>query len=413
MREYTEMLKAIASEKSGGYTSPFHSLKLPSDGSIIADTTDMIRRYWTTNLRYIIVIGIGGANLGSKAVYDALRGPNDGYMDGYPKILFSDTISERFISDIKRIIDGDVSYSDEIILNLISKSGTTIETIANFELLFEQLEKRFPNIAERVVVSTEVQSPLFLESEKKGFGVLSIPKHIGGRWSVFSHFGLFPLGMAGVDITALTEGGKEILTSFFSKENHALRLAEAMYHAYQKNKRILNFFFFNPELESLGKWSRQLYAESLGKQHDRSGKTVNIGFTPLVTIGTTDLHSMAQLYLAGPDDKFTLFIFSPHEVGDPIRSQRVFPHLAPEISRKSPTQILNAIYKGTKIAYDKHRFSTGEILLPAISPYALGMFFQTQILTVMYLAELLHVNAFDQPSVEEYKKVAHEILRNE
>jgi glucose-6-phosphate isomerase len=230
---------------------------------------------------------------------------------------------------------------------------------------------------------------------------------------VFTPVGLFPLALVGVDIQELLLGAKDFLRSNFSGENHSLRLAETIFRAHHDGAKLCNFFFFNPELESVGKWARQLYAESLGKEHDKTGKVVHSGLTPIVSIGSTDLHSVGQLYFGGPKDKFTLITYVKSPSRLVIPKDGLFTSLVPGIGGRSPDEIMQAIYGGTVIAYNNHKLPYGEVMLPDISPYSLGMFLEWQMISVMYLAELFHVDAFDQPNVEDYKKVMRDILNTQ
>ncbi len=408
---YTEELKAFAARKGSDYKNPEESLRLPFDTNILSDVTHLVQRLWNNQLRYIIVIGIGGSNLGAKAVYDALHGTQDGVLDGYPKLIFLDTVSPRLLLDIERMLEMGVAYPEEIAINLISKSGSTTECIANFEILYAYLSKRFPEIRSRIVVTTDKDGELWKKAEKEGISLL-VHQKIGGRFSVFSSVGLFPLALAGIDVESLLSGGKDFLTMCFEKENHALRFAEAIFRAHEHGASIINFFFFNPELESLGKWMRQLYAESLGKEKDKGGKVVHRGITPIVSIGSTDLHSMAQLYLGGPKDKFTLFVHASEVAHFKVPSKGLFGGIIKGIGNKTPEVIMAAIYEGTKAAYTSHKLPFGEVRLPSVSAYTVGMLLEWQMLTVMYLGELMHVNTFDQPNVEDYKKVTRDILED-
>ena len=410
---YTEKLALIAGMKSGAYESHEHSLRLPLDTAMLAEVKKNVERYFTTGLRYVIVVGIGGSNLGTQAVYDALRRERDGIHEGYPQLIFLDTVSTKLFLDLERVLELDVSYPEEVVINLISKSGGTTESIANFELLYGYLSKRFPNIKERIVVTTDHGSALWNAAEKEKIGLLPIPRLVGGRYSVFTPVGLFPLALVGIDVQELLLGAKDFLDKNFTEENHALRLAETIFKAHHEGATIVNFFFFNPELESVGKWARQLYAESIGKEHDKAGKLVHAGLTPVVSVGSTDLHSVGQLYFGGPKDKFTLltYVKSPSRLRIP--KSGLFDSLVPGIAGRSPDDIMQAIYSGTAIAYNNHKLPYGEVLLPDISPYSLGMFLEWQMTAVMYLAELLHVDAFDQPNVEDYKKVMRDILNSQ
>ncbi len=412
-KRLAEEIKAIAAQKTGAYKTPEHSLRLPLDPSIMLEVRHHAERYFSTQLRYVVVVGIGGSNLGTQAIYDALRTGDYVAALGHPKIIFADTLSTTFLRDTAEIFQTEISYPEEILINLISKSGSTTESIANFELIYAMLVRRFPSIISRIVVTTDHGSKLWIAAEKKGMGLLPIPKEVGGRFSVFSAVGLFPLTVSGIDTMQLIEGARDVLVSSTQKDNPALRLAESIYLAHRSGASILNFFFFNPVLESLGKWARQLYAESLGKEQDRGGRVIRAGITPIVSIGSTDLHSMAQLYFGGPRDKMTLFLHITERSTLRIPEKGLFTDLAPALKNKSPDAIMKAIYDGTIAAYDTHKFPYGEILLPAISPYALGMFLELHMMTVMYLGEMLHVNTFDQPNVEDYKKVTKHLLENQ
>jgi glucose-6-phosphate isomerase len=411
----TERLRQITSNKTGVYASPEHSARLPADPSVMLDVLHQVELSWNTQLAYVIVVGIGGSNLGAQAVYNAIRGCQPNTAD-QPSLIFLDTVSAPSLLVIEELLHSKIQYPEQIVINLISKSGGTTESIANFEIIYAMLLKRFSGtegekrVRSRIVVTTDHDSKLWKCAEKEGIAHLPLPLAIGGRFSVFSAVGLFPLALTGVNIKELTLGARDVIASLLAKENHALRFAEDVYRAEKHGASILNFFFFNPELESLGKWARQLYGESLGKQFDKKGREVRTGITPIVSIGSTDLHSMAQLYLGGPRDKITLFMYVPERTLLKVPKHGLFLDLVPAVSGKSPDTIMQAIYGGTVAAYHTHRLPYCEAFLPSISPYALGMFMQWHMLAVMYLGEMWHVNTFDQPNVEDYKKVTKQIL---
>ncbi len=313
-------------------------------------------------LNYILHIGIGGPHNGPKAVYDALH-----RMD-QPEMLFGSTISTHERAEIERALAG-VTSPEEIRIIYASKSGTTMETLDNFEYFYDFLKNKLGAIDNRVIAITSEGSQLWKQAQERKWRLELIPKNVGGRFSVFTPAGTVPLELAGIDVEQFQAGGR----------NAGAGEAEVIFEYYQKGFTVHNFFFFNPELESLGKWWRQLVAESLGKD----GK----GILPIVSIGTNDLHSMLQLYLDGPKNIYTTFV-----------------------SAKPLPSIVHAILEGVKISYTNHGLPFRHIELPELNAYHLGVFMQTRMTEVIRVAELMGVNPLNQPAVEEYKKEARLLL---
>ena len=188
--------------------------------------------------------------------------------------------------------------------------------------------------------------------------------------------------------------------------------AAVLFENFRMGKTINDNFIFHPELESLGKWYRQLLGESIGKEHDRDMKVVRIGITPTVSIGSTDLHSVGQLYLGGPEDKLTTFISAEFNKRGNAITPEVFAGAEEGIAGKKPADVAEAILKGVKIAYEKKGLPFMEVLLPDITPASLGAFMQWKMMEMMYLGELFNVNPFDQPNVESYKTETKSILNS-
>ena len=209
---------------------------------------------------------------------------------------------------------------------------------------------------------------------------------------MLSPVGLLPLMSAGINIVELLEGAMEmrkvcIETSI--EKNPAALSSTAAYLNYKNGKNIYNLFFFHPELESIGKYCNQLIAESLGKEKDLNDKIVNVGITPITSVGTVDLHSMEQLYLGGPKDKFTSFVYTN------------------KLEKESKVY---ALLKGVEKTYEKHKMPYTEAILDEVNPKSLGEFIMFKQIETIFLGKLLNINAFDQPSVEEYKKEALKLL---
>jgi glucose-6-phosphate isomerase len=409
---YTKHLQAVLAERD--WQADEASILLADES--IASVQAMLDRKKTASLKYVVVIGIGGSNLGAYAVYQALRGSEDAFLNGsLPKMIFADTVSSKLLVTLTKIFEQQVQSPDEILITLISKSGTTTETIANADIILQPLLKRFgEGFTERIVAITDQGSKLHALAQSHHIDTLFVPAKVGGRYSVFSPIGLFPLGVAGVNINALAAGAREIRDAFLRSddvlENKALVSASIQSLRREQGQLIHNSFFFNPELEMVGKWYRQLTGESLGKTENRSGEKLYAGITPMVSIGSTDLHSMVQLYFGGPRDKFTSFVFSPSTESPKVSADGLVASLVPGIRGKSADDILQAIYEAVKISYRQHKLPFIEVALSEISAFTLGQYLQFRMLEMMYLAELFDVNAFDQPNVEDYKSEMRALL---
>lgn len=412
LSKYIGELTSIVSQCM--YDVPEASLCLSSNDEVVHRVREVVATQKTETLKYVFVVGIGGSNLGTYAVYEALFGREDMLMrDRFPKLVFLETVSAKAIEALKRVLT-DVRSVDEICVNVISKSGTTTETVANFEVLYAILQERFgERVRERVVVTTDEGSKLWEQAQVNDYAKLSLPKQVGGRYSVLSAVGLFPLALAGVNIDALRAGAVAMREQCLREDlsnNPAASSAMVTYAYWRKGIHIHNTFFFNPELEMLGKWYRQLMGESLGKEYDVNGIESHIGITPIVSIGSTDLHSMAQLYFGGPNDKLTNFVWAPQDDSVRIPEQEVFPGLVSGIAGKSFSEMMDAIRDGVQATYQRRGLPYIDIELVDISEQSLGEYLQFRMMEMMYLAKLLNVNAFDQPNVEEYKIETRKIL---
>jgi glucose-6-phosphate isomerase len=373
--------------------------------TILAHVREVATQIKTNTLQYVVVIGIGGSNLGAQAVYDAVAGSMNLLVDRLPKLLFLDTVSDERITSVTRTLERLPSRDDFAVI-VISKSGTTTETIANMEILWAFLSEHFGDPRSRVVTITEEGSKLWNVAGEKKIARLPIPSMVGGRFSVFSAVGLLPLVLSGINVDELLEGARDAVrdnTSGDLETNTALASAIITDTHRRAGRTILNSFLFSPKLESLGKWHRQLLAESLGKD----GK----GITPIVSIGSTDLHSQAQLYFAGPDDKFTHLIYSMSGDVNQVPQHLLFPGLVSDLQNKSLEQIMKAIVGGVKAAYASLKRPCVEIDLDGIGPCELGYYLQWRMIEVMYLSQLMRVNAFDQPEVELYKTHTRALLK--
>ncbi len=418
LSEYVDFIWKLAQGDQGNFDYGYSesSIILPLDGAFRNSLLAKIKEKKNKELKYIMVVGIGGSNLGTMALYQALRGLDVFMHEEDAKIIFLDTVSSPLINQAINFLNNQINSPEEILVNVISKSGETTETVANFEVIYDVLKKRFGDkINSRLVFTTDKGSKLWKIAEEKGLDLLEIPEKVGGRYSVFSAVGLFPLGLANFNIEVFWDGAAEMVKRCTNKDvfqNPALVSAISTYIHYTNGLNIYNSFYFNPELKTLGRWYSQLMAESVAKEFDLNNQKVNIGITPITSIGSTDLHSTATLFLSGPKNKFTQFIHASQKEGSPQVPKELFMNdLVPNISGKSIADVMNAIFYGVKIAYLKNGLPYSEIVMHDISEDSLGQYLELKMFETMYLARLFGVNAFDQPKVEDYKRETREILK--
>lgn len=403
LKPYIKYLEENA--KLNNYEADEASMNLPFDTNLSETVINLAKEKVSPKLKYLILIGIGGSNLGTKAIYDAFFGFYDILQPKRsPKIIFLDTQDEEVLFKTIELIRS-LESKEEVLVNAISKSGGTTETIANLEVIYNALTETFGECADRIVITTDEGSKMQEVAIEKKMDYLTIPKKVGGRFSVFSAVGMFPFAVLGFNIVDIIKGSQEAREMALSneiEENYALISAVILFIHSKAGKNINDNFIFLPQLESLGKWYRQLMGESIGKERK--------GITPTVSVGSTDLHSVGQLYLGGPKDKITTFIYGDkvkYEVNVPSKSAF---KLIDVISDKPIHTIMNSIVEGTKIAYKKQELPYMEIVLDSVCEIELGRFMQFKMMEMMFLGKLLEVNTFDQPHVELYKVETKKIL---
>lgn len=330
--------------------------------------------------KYVFVIGIGGSDLASKAVWNAIT-LHQPLVD--KKLFFLESPDSREYEEAKYFIEHQDTVPGDLCLIVISKSGETRETLSAFENVFGMLSDKFGwPINERVVAISTPGTNLWQIADEKGFVNIPWEDNIGGRWSAFTAPHKTVLAIAGLDARGFIKFGIDFDHEFMQKSenNSALFLAKNIFDYYKKGFEILDFFFFNSELEDLGKWARQLIAESLGKTNKHGKK---VGIVPVVSVGPTDLHSELQLILGGPKNRFTLFIRSLKEIEKTVNE---------------------SAYQNTIKAYENALLPFDRYEIVEINERELARFMAFLMATTIFLSEMLEVNPYDQPEVEEYKK---------
>lgn len=394
LRAHARLERLRLSKEQGFLDLPFD---LKSVGAIERAAKRVQKKF-----SHLIVVGIGGSDLGAKTVWQALGG----------KSTFLTFVGNPDPETVSSLIES-TDWSRTAI-NVISKSGTTLETMAVFMTLRQALiaavgEKRH---AEHVIVTTDpsISSALYQIATDEGYEVLPHPLNVGGRFSVLSVVGMFPTAVSGTNIRKILNGARQAELERREKkaEGVAARFATNQFLSMTEHGRNIHVLMpYADLLSSFGFWYRQLWAESLGKKRDG----ISIGPTPVAALGATDQHSQIQLYNEGPDDKTITFI----EIDRFRRSIRV-PAVWKDqdgikyVGGLSFEEILHAERSGTERALTKNGRANGTLRIPRISPETIGALFMTFEAAAAYMAELLEVSAYDQPGVEEGKKETRKIL---
>jgi glucose-6-phosphate isomerase len=359
-----------------------------------------------------VVVGIGGSSLGAKAIADALAHPywnllSTAERNGRPRVFFLENVDPSAFSATIGVID-----LENTLFNIVSKSGKTLETVSQFLIVKELLEKACGSSwREHVVITTDPEKgPLREIAEEEGIESLSIPQEVGGRFSVLSPAGLFPAAMMGIDVNGLLDGASEIAAFCVSEnitENIALALCAYYLTSYEKGKPITVLMPYSERLWGFAMWFRQLWAESLGKRKPGGGC---VGLTPAVALGTQDQHSQLQLFMDGPDDKTITFIRVENEPHDSEIPKSIVKEDFKSLYGSTLGELLLAELAATRDALARRGRSSVTISLSAISPETIGAIFFLYEMVTVYMGYMLGINPFDQPGVELGKSITRQIL---
>lgn len=408
----------IALLSTQDYDTEYASLYAPFDQQQYNKVIELIAQKKRFRPKAVVVIGIGGSNLGTAAVQEAVYGTL--YNQQHPEcaIYFVDTVDADNSDAIVHLVEQRLMRGENILLSVVSKSGVTPETVANAEIFIDLLRRyKKDTYSDYVVVTTDNSSLLWHLAKEHQFSVLEIPKNIGGRFSVFSAVGLFPLGIIGIDIDQFLTGARTIHQQCIStivEKNCAAISATILAKQYNNGFTIHDTFLFSVALEGMGKWYRQLMGESIGKEYDRHGQRVLVGITPTVSIGSTDLHSVGQLYLGGRYDKITSFVtVAQYNAHLAVPNMPEYESLVGNIQNLPLATIMEAIIAGTQKAYIKGQRPFMSWILPEKNSYYIGQWMYAKMVEIIYLGFLLNINPFDQPNVESYKQETRKILAHE
>lgn len=370
--------------------SKLPSLNIIFDNKLIQETEKKINEF-KLNKKKIILFGTGGSNLGARALHN-INNKKKIDIDFYDNI---DPITfENSFNNINFETTGFI---------IISKSGNTPETLAQFSSLYQMAlhSNNVDNFLSNVLIITEFKdSALYRIAKEKNCSLLEHSNEIGGRFSVFSNVGVVPALLSGLDISSLYSGAAEMIKNI--DEFSALNLAKFLFEKkdiYKTNVLMTysdNLYFF-------GKWYLQLWAESIGKNKK--------GITAIHSIGTTDQHSQLQLYLDGPEDKFYTFITTNHSKKGPKINNDIFKKTDIDFfNDKKIGDLMQAEQIATMETFRLNNFSFREIFLPTIDEYNIGKLLCLSIIETIASCIYFDVNPFDQPAVEQGKILTKKFL---
>lgn len=372
----------------------------------------------------VIFLGVGGSYLGNKVLFDAFGGyhwnTSATLRQGQPCIYFSgnnlDPVDcNSLLFKMRRMagVSAQEGKKLKIMLVPISKSGTTLETISAFTYFYANLSQN-ADIDLDCTVVTDLQAPigsapLLQLAEKFGWERFDIKEGIGGRFSIMTDPGLVTMAALGGDIEEFLRGARDMdiyCRQAELAENPALLNALLKFMAYERGRDIEVFMPYSMRLKSLSEWYVQLLAESLGKRCNREGEVVYYGRTPIVAVGTTDMHAQTQQHQDGRLNKVVQFL----EVANPEEEAILHNPFADvpffdKYEGMDMAKALKAALNANEAALTGDNRYNARFTLPKLNEYYLGQLMYFLMLTIAYEGELADVDAFDQPGVEVYKKL--------
>ncbi len=365
-----------------------------------------------------VVLGIGGSALGPMALFQALCHLHHNELPKSkrkaPKFYVEDNVDPERMAALLDIID-----VKKTMFNVITKSGSTSETMTQYLIIYDILKKELGEQASKHIIATTSESKgnLIKIAKKEGFKTFYIPDGVGGRFSELCPVGLLPAAVLGIDIKLLLEGAKYMdkrCSKADVRKNPALMAALLQYIAIQKGNNISVMMPYADGLKLMADWYAQLWGESLGKAVDLDGNKVYAGQTPVKSLGVTDQHSQVQLYTEGPFDKVITLIGVVN-----YRKTVEIPNGCEDIPAvnflcgHSMNELITAEMNATEYALTRAQRLNNKIILPEINAFTMGQLMMFFMLQTAYIGALLNIDTFNQPGVEEGKNATYALLGRE
>jgi glucose-6-phosphate isomerase len=367
-----------------------------------------------------VVVGIGGSALGNKFLHSALNHPYHNILTrkerkGAPRVFILDSIDPDGLKGLMDVLD-----LGKTVFNVITKSGSTSETMANYLIIRDRLEKNLgkDRVKQHIIATTDRNRGSLLKiAREEGYQTLYIPENVGGRYSVLSPVGLLSASASGIDIDQLLSGAAHMEAMCKGTdpfENPALLGAVFQYLAYRKNRLISVVMPYSDALDDFGDWYCQLWAESLGKTLEIDGNKIPAGQTPIRAIGVRDQHSLLQLFLDGPDDKvFTLIKVENRDNSFEIPVTGKLDRGIDYLAGKALEKLLHSEFEATESVLTNRNRMNYKVIMPDISAHSIGQLIFLYMLMTAYMGEFLGINAYDQPAVEEGKRITYRLMGRE
>lgn len=388
-----EVFKAMQKERNSGKIGYYD---LPQNGfDLLKEVEDYKKKnslLKENSIRDVVVIGIGGSSLGTKAVYELLKDQ----VKTKKRLYFLENVDPLDITRTLKKIN-----KNKALFIVISKSGSTIETTSIFKYIMEKYKFSFKNKEDmkKFIAITDKGSALSMLADKNGIKQFNIPLNVGGRFSVLSAVGIVPLSLVDIDIKGVLKGAKEFVDSFFeAKENNLLDKAY-FYSKSAKNFPINVMFTYSSLFNYFNQWYVQLWAESLGKIN-KFGE--NVGLTPIHLIGSVDQHSFLQLIIQGPKNK-TVTIIKIEDFKKPVKVPKLsldFLEKVDYINGHKFNKLINAECEATYETIVDENIPADCISLDKITAENIGSLILYYELLTSAVGQFLEINTYDQPGVE-------------
>ena len=392
-----------------GWTElPYNQKEIVAD---IIDTAKAIKKKFDN----FVVLGIGGSALGPIAAFQALCHLRHNELPKSkrkaPKLYVEDNVDPERMAALLDVLD-----LDKTIFNVVTKSGATSETMAQYLIIMKILKDKYGEKAKDHMIATTSANKgnLIKIAQQEGLKTFYIPDGVGGRFSELCPVGLLPAAVVGIDIKAMLAGAQymdKICKNKDVKKNPALMTAFLEYLAMQRGKNISVMMPYADSLKYIADWYCQLWGESLGKAVDNEGNEVFVGQTPVKALGVTDQHSQVQLYREGPFDKVITLIAvdnyrSTVEISEGCKD-------IPDVSflcGHTMNELITAERKATEYALTTAHRLNYTITLPEVNAFTIGELLYLFEMETAYAGAMLNINTFNQPGVEGGKNATYALF---